>query len=80
MLKQQRFFLLRTFARKQLILVKNAGVRIYTICIQPKIIILLYAMSRVATINHINAFAFTNMVSACYSFLNAVIKTSSLVS
>ena len=79
MLKQQRFFLLRTFARKQLILVKNAGVRIYTICIQPKNIIPLHAMSHVAAINHINAFAFTNMVCAFYSFVNAVIKASSLV-
>jgi hypothetical protein len=77
-LKQQRFFASYVRAKKK-ILVKNAGVRIYTICIQPKNIVPHHAMSRVATINHSNAFAFTNMVSAFYSFVNAVIETSSLV-
>jgi hypothetical protein len=74
-LKQQRFFSLRTFAREEKILVKNTGVRKYTIFIQTKHILLLHAMSRVATIIRVKAFAVTDMVSLYYLPLNAVIKT-----
>ena len=74
MLKQQRFFSLRTFAREEKILVKNTGVRKYTIFIQTKNILPLHAMSRVATIIRVKAFAVTDMVSLYYLPLNAVIK------
>ena len=75
MLKQQRIFSRRTFAREEKILAKNTGVRKYIIFIQTKNILPLHGMSCVATIIHVNAFAVTNMGSLYYYPLNAVIKT-----